>query len=114
MNISLPHRISSPCSHLQVAERLPRFSVRVALPTLVHTRPSSFKGAAAAADGSSQTGGADGRDNGEAEGHWEVAVEIERVSSGPKQGGGRPRVYAPRFPKVRRRSVGGDVEKRTL
>ena len=101
-------------SPLQVAERLPRVTVRAGQPRLVPEPPTSRAEAPSECTASVPP---DGSGGGNASGgggdHWEVQVDLERASStsggGPRQGaaGGRPRVYAPRFPKVRTQHRGG-------
>lgn len=93
-----------PPTQPQVCDRLPVVNVRVGAPTLTTPKPAPSKGGAS--DPSDPWGGAGGDGYGDEEGgqqepQWVVEVELHRLRRGGAGGKGRPRVYAPRFPKVR-------------
>lgn len=89
---------------LEVAERLPRVSVSPAQPRRV--RPDASDDDNAPSGG--KTGMADDNGATAADFSWELSVEVERLvhgggggRGGRARGAGRPRVYAPRFPKLK-------------
>lgn len=81
-----------------VCDRMPVVQLGVGkVPRLVRVRRGGEEGEG---DGEEE-GGEGGQGAGaQEEEEWEVELELSRVRQGDRRGG-RPRVYAPRFPKVR-------------